>query len=81
MTEVDCAANLNEFINTGRTGRRNAVPDILDDKLSKVGTGNLAFDMEKLQCSDAPSESTSNNSSSPSAGAEGGADTGNSQGT
>lgn len=52
MTEVECSAVLEDFVNTGRTGRRNAVPDILDEKTASVSTGGLPFDMEKLNCSD-----------------------------
>lgn len=51
MTEVECSAVLEDFVNTGRTGRRNAVPDILDEKTASVSTGGLPFDMEKLNCS------------------------------
>jgi hypothetical protein len=50
MTEVECSAVLEDFVNTGRTGRRNAVPDILDEKTASVSTGGLPFDMEKLNC-------------------------------
>lgn len=52
MTEVECSAVLEDFVNSGRTGRRNAVPDILDEKAAAVSTGGLPFDMEKLNCSD-----------------------------
>ena len=48
---MDCSATLEDFIATGRTGRRNAMPDILDSQKASVGTGSLQFDMEKLNCS------------------------------
>ena len=48
---MDCTGPLEEFIATGRTGRRNAMPDILDEQKAAVGTGGLAFDMEKMNCS------------------------------
>lgn len=51
MTEVECSTVLDDFVNSGRTGRRNAVADILDEKAAKVSTGGLPFDMEKLNCS------------------------------
>lgn len=51
-TSMETQAGLDEFIATGRTGRRNAMPDILDSQTAGVGTGGLAFDMEKLNCSD-----------------------------
>lgn len=49
---MDCTESLEEFIATGRTGRRNAMPDILDSQKAAVSTGGLPFDMEKLNCSD-----------------------------
>ncbi|VDI26489.1 cAMP-dependent protein kinase inhibitor beta-like isoform X3 [Mytilus galloprovincialis] len=52
MTDVECSVVLEDFVNSGRTGRRNAVPDILDEKAAAVSTGGLPFDMEKLNCSD-----------------------------
>ena len=48
---MDCTGTLEEFIATGRTGRRNAMPDILDEQKAAVGTGGLAFDMKKMNCS------------------------------
>ena len=51
MTEVEVQANLEEFIQTGRTGRRNAVSNILADPHAQLGTGGLAIDLEKLKCS------------------------------
>lgn len=51
-SDMDCPGTLEEFIATGRTGRRNAMPDILDEQKAAVGTGSLAFDMEKMNCSD-----------------------------
>ncbi|XP_060590340.1 cAMP-dependent protein kinase inhibitor alpha-like isoform X1 [Ruditapes philippinarum] len=61
--------SLEEFIASGRTGRRNAMPDILDSDRAGVGTGGLAEGMEKLNCSDGskggdPSQNTQNPSSS-----------------
>lgn len=44
---------LDDFVASGRTGRRNALPDILDEKHATVSTGELPFGMEKLKCSDA----------------------------
>ena len=43
--------SIEEFIASGRTGRRNAMPDILDSERAGVGTGGLAEGMEKLNCS------------------------------
>lgn len=49
---MDCSTSMEDFLSTGRTGRRNAMPDILDEQKAAVGTGSLQFDMEKLNCSD-----------------------------
>ncbi|XP_041360960.1 cAMP-dependent protein kinase inhibitor alpha-like isoform X2 [Gigantopelta aegis] len=66
MTEVEVQANLEDFIQTGRTGRRNAVGDILTDPHSQLSTGGLSIDMDKLKCSDdSANKSNSNNGPSP----------------
>lgn len=49
---MDCSTTMEDFIATGRTGRRNAMPDILDSEKAAVSTGGLPFEMEKLNCSD-----------------------------
>ncbi|XP_045181820.1 cAMP-dependent protein kinase inhibitor alpha-like [Mercenaria mercenaria] len=61
--------SVEDFIASGRTGRRNAMPDILDSQHAAVGTGGLAEGMEKLNCSDSSkggdsSQNTQNPSSS-----------------
>jgi hypothetical protein len=50
MTDVEIAT-MDDFVASGRTGRRNALPDILESKHISVGTGGISFDMEKLNCS------------------------------
>ncbi|XP_045137711.1 cAMP-dependent protein kinase inhibitor gamma-like [Portunus trituberculatus] len=40
-----------EFIATGRTGRRNAMPDILSDHAATT-TADLPEALDKLSCSD-----------------------------
>lgn len=52
-----------EFLQTGRTGRRNALPDILSEN-SKTSTADLSCKMEKLDCSGDASANTSNASTS-----------------
>ncbi len=42
---------LEDFIASGRTGRRNALPDILDNKNAATNTADLPLQMQKLQCS------------------------------
>jgi len=55
MTDVD-KKGLEEFIVSGRSGRRNALPDILDDNHAATATSELPYEMSKLQCSDKESE-------------------------
>lgn len=60
-TNVDMHVNLNDFQNTSRVGRRNALPDILNDD------GTITTDLpEKLGAltTNDPSESTPNASTS-----------------
>ncbi|XP_052763153.1 cAMP-dependent protein kinase inhibitor alpha-like isoform X1 [Mya arenaria] len=61
-TDMDPTQSLEEFIASGRTGRRNAMPDILHSNHAGVGTGGLAEDMEKLNCSDAGQGGSTQNS-------------------
>lgn len=49
--EDNTKVSLDDFVQSGRTGRRNAVPDILNDKSAQVSTADLSGEMEKLACS------------------------------
>ena len=40
--------NVGKFVSTGRTGRRNALPDIMDEGVAKLSTGFLSDDLNKL---------------------------------
>ncbi|XP_022707193.1 uncharacterized protein LOC111270963 isoform X2 [Varroa jacobsoni] len=40
------------FLNSGRTGRRNALPDILDEQFTATTTADLPHELDKLSCSD-----------------------------
>lgn len=51
------------FLQTGRTGRRNALPDILEEGATNVSTASLPCSFQKLSCSD-PSSSTGSGDSS-----------------
>lgn len=51
------------FLQTGRTGRRNALPDIMDQNAT-VSTASLPGSLEKLSCSDVQSKSGSTNEDS-----------------
>ncbi|XP_069106360.1 cAMP-dependent protein kinase inhibitor gamma-like isoform X2 [Argopecten irradians] len=57
MTEVECS-HMEDFVNTGRTGRRNALADIQEDQNSAVSTAPITFDMDKLSCHDSSSSQT-----------------------
>lgn len=62
-----------EFIATGRTGRRNAMPDILSSH-GATSTAELPAALEKLSCSDTggPSGAVGGSSAGGNGGAEGG---------
>ena len=49
MTDVD-PKNTEEFASCGRTGRRNALADILDSNLASTSTASLPNELQKLQC-------------------------------
>lgn len=51
MAEVEVASGLEEFISSGRTGRRNAMADILDSKRASTSTAGLDVDLSGLKCS------------------------------
>ncbi|XP_070395303.1 uncharacterized protein [Dermacentor andersoni] len=51
------------FLQTGRTGRRNALPDILEEGATNVSTASLPCSFQKLSCSD-PSPNTNSAESS-----------------
>lgn len=59
-----------EFIATGRTGRRNALPDILSSHAS-TSTADLPAALEKLSCSDAGGEGGAVGGSAASGGSGG----------
>ncbi|XP_076437999.1 uncharacterized protein LOC143277141 isoform X2 [Babylonia areolata] len=40
------------FLSTGRTGRRNAVPEISDPALASLSTADLPMNMAKMSCSE-----------------------------
>ena len=51
MSDAEVAQNMEEFSSSGRTGRRNALPDILDEKHTGTSTAGIAEGLEKMQCS------------------------------
>ena len=48
MNEGKTAAELDDFLKTERTGRRNAVPDIVNDETKCISTTELSSAMETL---------------------------------
>ena len=47
---MDESKGLEDFLNTGRTGRRNAMADIGDENIASISTSQLPLDMAKLSC-------------------------------
>ncbi|KAH8020555.1 hypothetical protein HPB51_002504 [Rhipicephalus microplus] len=45
------APGFDAFLQTGRTGRRNALPDILEEGATNVSTASLPCSFQKLSCS------------------------------
>ena len=45
---AECGATLDEFTRTGRTGRRNALPDVLAVQHANVTTAGLPEVLEKF---------------------------------
>ncbi|CAD5114706.1 DgyrCDS3749 [Dimorphilus gyrociliatus] len=58
MADVD-SGGIEKFMRTGRTGRRNALHDILDGSGTTTGAGNLPSQLAKLKCSDEESSENS----------------------
>ncbi|XP_076361873.1 cAMP-dependent protein kinase inhibitor gamma-like [Tachypleus tridentatus] len=56
-TEAKENSSFGAFLQTGRTGRRNAVPDIRSQE-SHAGVTLLTEDMQKMSCSDQPEGAT-----------------------
>jgi hypothetical protein len=53
MTDVETGRvqqQKDDFANCGRTGRRNALADILDDNVASTTTAGLPLEIHKLQC-------------------------------
>lgn len=47
--EVDASKQVQEFARAGRTGRRNALPDIMSVPLTTCGTSELTKALQQLQ--------------------------------
>lgn len=71
MAEVEVPNSLEEFITSGRTGRRNAMADILDSKHASTSTAGLDLDMSALKCSDENKSQAKNSDSSGSSDGNG----------
>ena len=49
MTDVAENTLVKKFSSTGRTGRRNALPDVLDEKYSGTSTSGLPSELDQLR--------------------------------
>ncbi|KAK3771554.1 hypothetical protein RRG08_066643 [Elysia crispata] len=49
---MDGGVAVEDFINTGRTGRRNAVADITDARVAGVTTAGMDFSFDQLSMAD-----------------------------
>lgn len=47
--DVENSKQVEEFAKAGRTGRRNALPDILSVSMTTCGTSDLTKALQKLQ--------------------------------
>ena len=45
---AECNVEIQNFISTGRTGRRNAMPDVLSEKHGQVSTAGIAEVLDSL---------------------------------
>lgn len=62
-TTEDCGAHVKieeDFLNSGRTGRRNAIPDIYCPQ-SRVSTAELPTNFARLSCEDSGQPQMSSN--------------------
>ncbi|KAI9559732.1 uncharacterized protein LOC116930254 [Daphnia magna] len=62
-TTEDCGAHVKieeDFLNSGRTGRRNAIPDIYCPQ-SRVSTAELPTNFARLSCEDSGQPQVSSN--------------------
>ncbi|CAL1538469.1 unnamed protein product [Lymnaea stagnalis] len=51
--KMEAVVGVEDFLNSGRTGRRNAVPDISDAKIGSISTAGVDFSFDKLSVTDA----------------------------
>lgn len=63
----DCGVTINDFVRTGRTGRRNALPDVFSLNHANVSTAGLPEVLENftLETSAQTSEGTRNSQVQP----------------
>lgn len=59
MAEVD--VEVQSFVRTGRTGRRNAMPDVLSEKQGQTTTAGLAEVLDSLNFGASTSGQSSSN--------------------
>eukprot|EP00914_Ancora_sagittata_P034373 GHVO01069417.1.p1 GENE.GHVO01069417.1~~GHVO01069417.1.p1 ORF type:complete len:110 (+),score=13.97 GHVO01069417.1:178-507(+) len=67
MTDVDPQQRGGDFGNCGRTGRRNALADILDSNVVSTTTASLPLDLQNMKCTDDDESQKSNLACAPEA--------------
>ncbi|KAH9513630.1 hypothetical protein Btru_041646 [Bulinus truncatus] len=60
---MDGSVAVEDFLNTGRTGRRNAVPDISEVKIGTMSTAGMDAAFDKLNVTDSDGKSPGPSSS------------------
>jgi len=59
VEDMEVGVVVEDFLQTGRTGRRNAMADITDPRIAGVSTAGVDFTFDKMSMSD-PKGATSN---------------------
>jgi hypothetical protein len=67
---MDAGVAAEDFISTGRTGRRNAIADISDSHNSTVSTAGMDFSFDKLSVTDSKLSPPETNETSGASGGQ-----------
>lgn len=60
MTDVSENVLLEKFSSTGRTGRRNAMPDVMDEKYLRTSASSLPAQLDELRLQISGAETSEN---------------------
>ena len=55
---AECNVNVQDFVRAGRTGRRNALPDITSAQYTQVSTAGLSEVLESFSINSYPRQTT-----------------------